>query len=83
MKQNQSTAQLAYSIVQAAQAAGIGRTKLYEELSAGRLRAHKLGRRTVLARPGHKTQTTPRRASPEVALFSKVLNWLRGQDLNL
>jgi excisionase family DNA binding protein len=26
----------------------LGRTRLYEEIAAGRLRAHKLGRRTII-----------------------------------
>ena len=39
---------LAYSISDFARAVGIGRTKLYEEISAGRLRALKAGKRTII-----------------------------------
>jgi excisionase family DNA binding protein len=38
----------AYTIAQAAKAAGIGRSTLYAELSAGKLQARKLGRRTLI-----------------------------------
>jgi hypothetical protein len=39
---------LAYPINDLADAIGIGRTKLYAEISAGRLRAKKLGSRTLV-----------------------------------
>lgn len=39
---------LAYSIVEAARVAGIGRSTLYEALAAGELKAVKLGRRTLI-----------------------------------
>lgn len=39
---------LAYTIAQAAKVAGIGRSTLYSELSAGKLQARKLGRRTLI-----------------------------------
>ena len=39
---------LAYGINGFARAVGIGRTKLYEEISAGRLRALKAGKRTII-----------------------------------
>ena len=39
---------LAYSIPEFLAAVPIGRTKLYEELKAGRLRAVKVGKRTLI-----------------------------------
>ena len=39
---------VSYSMVEAAQAAGIGLTKLREEIAAKRLRARKLGSRTII-----------------------------------
>ena len=42
-------APLAYSISGFAQSVGIGRTKLYEEIAAGRLRARKAGKRTIIS----------------------------------
>jgi excisionase family DNA binding protein len=41
---------IALSIVEAAQASGVGRTTLYEEINGNRLRAKKIGRRTVILR---------------------------------
>lgn len=43
-------AQIAYSPTDAAKIAGIGRTTLFEEIKAGRLRALKAGRRTLIRR---------------------------------
>jgi hypothetical protein len=40
--------QLAMSIDRFCKGYGIGRTKAYEEISAGRLRARKAGRRTII-----------------------------------
>lgn len=40
----------AYSINDAAQVAGIGRTTLYDEIRTGRLNARKAGRRTLILR---------------------------------
>lgn len=40
---------LAYSIEEAAQAASLGRSSIYEEIRASRLRATKVGRRTIIA----------------------------------
>lgn len=37
-----------YTIHDFAKAFGIGRTKLYEEINAGRLRARKAGKRTLI-----------------------------------
>ena len=37
-----------FRINELAKAAGVGRTLLYEELKAGRLKAHKIGSRTVI-----------------------------------
>jgi excisionase family DNA binding protein len=39
---------LAYSIAEAAEAAGTGKTALYEALASGELPAHKRGRRTLI-----------------------------------
>lgn len=39
---------LAFSIETAAQVASVGRSSIYEELKAGRLKAKKVGRRTVI-----------------------------------
>lgn len=41
--------QRALSIAEFAQQYGIGRSSTYEELKAGRLRARKIGKRTVIA----------------------------------
>lgn len=41
---------IAYTIPEAAKAAGIGRSTLYEEIAAGRLSARKFGRRTLILR---------------------------------
>jgi excisionase family DNA binding protein len=42
------TEKLAYTIDEAAQAGGPGRTKIYEAIKLGRLKAHKAGRKTVI-----------------------------------
>jgi excisionase family DNA binding protein len=41
---------LAFSIEQAATLTGIGRTRLYQEISDGRLEARKAGKRTLITR---------------------------------
>jgi excisionase family DNA binding protein len=41
---------LAYRIDEASRASGIGRTKLYEQMKAGRLQACKVGNRTLILR---------------------------------
>lgn len=41
-------APLTYSIEEARKVTGVGRTVLYEEIKAGRLRAVKRGRRTLI-----------------------------------
>ncbi|MER2265195.1 helix-turn-helix domain-containing protein [Methylobacterium oxalidis] len=43
-------APLALGIVEAARAAGIGRSTVFEEINAGRLKARKAGRRTLILR---------------------------------
>jgi excisionase family DNA binding protein len=40
---------LAYTVEEAADALGIGRTKVFAEIAAGRLRARKAGKRTLIA----------------------------------
>ncbi|HRK97417.1 MAG TPA: helix-turn-helix domain-containing protein [Alphaproteobacteria bacterium] len=40
--------QLSYTIDQAANVTGLGKTKLYEEINRGRLRAVKAGKRTLI-----------------------------------
>jgi excisionase family DNA binding protein len=40
---------LAYSVPEFCQAVGIGRSRAYEEIKAGRLRVTKAGRRTLIA----------------------------------
>ncbi|MGO9681448.1 MAG: helix-turn-helix domain-containing protein [Beijerinckiaceae bacterium] len=40
--------QRAFSIREFSQAYRVGRTKIYEEIKAGRLRARKVGKRTVI-----------------------------------
>lgn len=42
--------QLSYSIEEACQITGIGRTKLYEAISNGLLSAKKYGKRTIILR---------------------------------
>lgn len=39
-----------YSISEVIKLAGIGRTKLYQELNSGRLKAVKIGKRTCVAK---------------------------------
>jgi excisionase family DNA binding protein len=43
------TEKVALTVDEAADATGIGRTRLYEEIASGRLIARKVGRRTVIA----------------------------------
>ena len=45
-----SPIRVCYSVHEAAKAAGIGLTKLREEIAAKRLRARKLGSRTIITR---------------------------------
>ena len=63
----------AYSLKSFCDAHDVGRSKIYEEISAGRLKASKVGRRTIitvdnaeawlknLKEFGHSTEATPRR----------------------
>jgi excisionase family DNA binding protein len=48
MKADAQPTPITVSIDQAARLAGIGRTLLYQEISKGRLRARKAGRRTLI-----------------------------------
>lgn len=48
---NIDTTPLAYPVNEFAKAVGIGRSKVYEEIRLGRLRAKKLGARTVITGP--------------------------------
>jgi hypothetical protein len=43
-----SGARLAYSVEEFGAVTGLGRTKLYAEIAAGRLRARKAGKRTII-----------------------------------
>ena len=43
-------APLALGIIEAARAAGVGRSTVFEEINAGRLKARKAGRRTLILR---------------------------------
>lgn len=45
---SQPVPKLAYSIAEASEATGIGRTAIYEEISAGRLKARKRGSATLI-----------------------------------
>lgn len=47
MMQENNT-KIAYSLSEACGASGVGRTRLYEEINAGRLHAVKVGRRTLI-----------------------------------
>lgn len=48
MKMNQTVNKLFWSINEFCAAVGIGRTKAYAEIKAGRLRPRKVGSRTIL-----------------------------------
>jgi excisionase family DNA binding protein len=39
---------IAFSVLEAAKCAGVGRTTLFEEIRSGRLAARKVGRRTII-----------------------------------
>jgi excisionase family DNA binding protein len=41
-------AKLAYTIPELSEATGVGRTRLYEEIKAGRLKISKCGQRTII-----------------------------------
>ena len=45
---NYNTPKLGYSIREACQASSLGRTTIYSHISAGRLRAVRVGRRTII-----------------------------------
>jgi excisionase family DNA binding protein len=46
--------QIGFSVAEAAKKAGVGRSTIYEELASGRLRARKLGRRTIILKSDHQ-----------------------------
>ena len=48
---DQQVTPLAYTVEDALAASGIGRTKFYEEIAAGRLKARKVGTRTLVLAP--------------------------------
>jgi excisionase family DNA binding protein len=48
LRSAKSADKLAYGVAETAHALGIGRTKLYEQIGAGRLRTRKIGSRTVI-----------------------------------
>ena len=45
-----TASRLAYGINQASEAASVGRSLLYEEIKAGKLKTFKIGSRTLIAR---------------------------------
>ena len=49
-----STAKLAYDIEEACEIVGLGRTKLYEAIAKGELKARKVGTRTIILRDEFK-----------------------------
>ena len=44
-----SPSKLAYGIAEAVQATNVGRSRLYEEIRAGKLKTFKVGNRTLIA----------------------------------
>lgn len=46
--QTNETSKLAYTIAEACHAVGIGRSKLYELISQGRVETRKIGSRTII-----------------------------------
>jgi len=46
--QENATVSLAYTIAEASKESNTGRTKIYDEINSGRLRAVKIGRRTLI-----------------------------------
>jgi excisionase family DNA binding protein len=50
MQANSNPERVAYSIAEAAEAASIGRTKIYEAINNGSLIARKHGKRTIILR---------------------------------
>ena len=59
----------ALSIADACKMAGVGRTTIYEAIAEGRLKARKLGRRTLILRDDLPTQFLA--ALPEVKTASR------------
>lgn len=45
---NEQTTPIVYTVEQAMKALGVGKSKLYEELNAGRIKAKKSGHRTLI-----------------------------------
>jgi excisionase family DNA binding protein len=50
MSGHETSERLAVSIVDAARAAGVGRSTIYENINSGALKARKAGRRTLILR---------------------------------
>lgn len=48
--ENRTVAKTAFSITELAKDVNIGRTRIYEEIREGRLRARKCGKRTIVTR---------------------------------
>lgn len=49
MDTERPASKLAFSIAEAVKATSVGRTRLYEEIAAGRLPTFKIGKRTLIA----------------------------------
>ena len=68
------------TVLEAARSAGVGRSTIYEELASGRLKAKKLGRRTIITEqavaewmaglPAYRSPAIPRLKGAEAALVS-------------
>jgi excisionase family DNA binding protein len=72
--QDEKIAAAGLSVLDAARFAGVGRSTIYEELAAGRLRAVKVGRRTIIPQlalvdwmaglPAYRAPSTSNKESP-------------------
>ena len=65
-------ATLALGIIEAARAAGVGRSTVFDEINAGRLKARKAGRRTLILREDLQAwlAALPTRVAPSQRLGS-------------